>query len=71
MTATKTITILCDAPGCDASGDDAWEFALNDGHTAMEVRHNLWPVGWRFRAGVDLCPEHSGHKGSPHGMTDV
>lgn len=51
MSTTKHVTVWCDVADCNQ-----WEAF---GHTATEARKEARQVGWMYRHGLDLCPQHA------------
>lgn len=59
MSASRLVTIFCDAPGCGH-----WDPA-GTGDTARQARRHLRGAGWRLavtgvsRVAEDYCPKHA------------
>ena len=53
MTWATMYHFTCDYPGCPA-----WEDRF--GRTVTPIRRELSEIGWAYKGGKDLCPDHSG-----------
>lgn len=64
MSASKQVTIMCDAPSCGVW----WDAGIAE--TATQARRQLRGSGWQLNVlesdgwRRDYCPKHNPHRGS-------
>jgi hypothetical protein len=65
MTASRLVTIFCDAPGCG----QWWDAGVAD--TATRARQQLRNTRWKLNVvgngpfRLDYCPDHADNEGVP------
>lgn len=59
MSWSKSVTIWCDADGCNEWHDGEGSSTIGAVETASRARRLGRNYGWAYRNGRDLCPEHA------------
>lgn len=59
MSWTKAVTIWCDTEGCSEWHEGEGSNSIGDTSSVAVGRARGKRVGWAYRGGRDLCPEHA------------